>query len=251
MGYTSGRTRSEKLVFTLDTQKKADTLTGMDELEELLPENSRPTIVVAVILFLILVVATVTSYQYAKKRTGAVVLPGGTTYLGPSPTPPPVTVREGQIPVPDTASWGQHKGQTFPYSFEYPTTLSLGFFPGDPFDGVTVFYENTDPQKNIFLRVENLKEMTGTAGFVNQSKLEYVKGWWKQYNWNGVASVTAFTNSHGLTGYRAKYLDNQGTSPYDNVFFEIPNRPELVIWISGKLFPQPVFDRMVDSLIWK
>jgi hypothetical protein len=223
----------------------------MDELTESIPENYRPVIIIAVILSFVLFAATIVSFQVAKRRTSSTVLPGGTTYLGPSPTPPPVALQEGQIPVPDTASWGQHKGQTFPYAFDYPTSLSLGFFPGDPFDGVTVFYENTDPQKNIFLRVENLRQMTGMTGYVNKAKLEYIKEWWKQYNWTGVASVTVFTNSAGLTGYRAKYLDNQGKTPYDNVFFEIPGRTELVVWISGRLFAQQVFDRMVDSLSWK
>lgn len=223
----------------------------MDELDELLPENYRPAIYVAILLALILLVGTYASYYVAKKRTGTVVLPGGTTYLGPSPTQPPPPVHEGQIPIPDNAAWGQHKGQTYPYAFNYPTSLSLGFFPGDPFDGVTVFYEDTDPQKNIFLRVENLKEMTGMTQYANRPKLEYAKEWWKQYNWTGVSAVVSFTNSTGLTGYRAKYIDSQGTAPYDHIFFEVPGRPELVIWISGRLFPQQVFDRMVDSLSWK
>ena len=81
--------------------------------------------------------------------------------------------------------------------------------------------------------------------------MEYAGDWWKEYNWKGVASVSAFTNSKGLKGYRAKYLNDQNTTSYDHIFFEVPGRKDLIIWLSGKLFSQPDFDKLIDSVAWE
>lgn len=185
-----------------------------------------PTFIVS----LVLCVAVFIAFQSAKTRQGTVVLPGGITYLGPTPTPP-------TSPNSPTSSY---TGKLYPYSFSYPSSFSLGWFPNDPYDAVTAFLPNTDSNKNIFFRVEKL---SGTA-------IDYANNWWKNYTWKGVSSVTAFTNSKGLKGYRAKYLDTTDKTPYDHVFFEVPGRTDLIMWISGKLFTKDVFDKLVDSVSW-
>lgn len=184
-----------------------------------------PTIVVSIMLCLGVYVA----FQSAKNTPSTIVLPGGITYLGPTPTP---------ITSPTFASY---KGKLYPYTFSYPASFSLGWFPDDPLDAVTAFIDKTDSNQNIFFRVETVK----------QSPMDHASNWWKDYAWKDVESVTAFTNSMGLHGYRAKYIDNKGVVPFDHVFFEVPERNDLIIWVSGKLFSQEVFDKLVDSVSWK
>lgn len=216
------------------------------------------TIGIAIIISIILITSVFFAFDRAKKQQGQIVLPAGGTYLGPLQTP---TIIEKQpeihfsgleariIPVPTDSTWSTNEGKKFPYSFSYPSVLSLGVFPNDPYDGVTIFYGNTKPEENLFFRVENLT-LLNKKDYIGKT-LEYAQNWYKDYRWTGVSSVTAFTNSKGLTGYRAKYLDDKGTTPYDHVFFAVPNKPDLVIWISGKLFEPSVFDKLVDSVSWK
>lgn len=199
--------------------------------------------------FLILISIVTLAYLYSRPRGGAIVLPGGVTYLGPSPKESQESKVKSQkstqkkTSVPEDSAWATQTGKKYPYSFLYPSSLSLGVFPDDPFDAVTVFWEDTNPQENLLLRVETVHD-------IKQSKKDYALDWWKDYTWRGVADVVEFTNSRGLKGYRAKYLNDSGTTPYDHVFFEVPRRPELVIWMSGKMLEQDVFDRIVDSVTW-
>ncbi len=218
-----------------------------EETSETTPYDLKQVLPVVGITFFVLVAIVILAYLYSRPRGGAIVLPGGVTYLGHSPTLP---TTPGKISVPADATWDTQTGKKYPYSFLYPASLSLGVFPGDPFDAVTIFWGDTNPQENLLLRVENLKEMKGKEGYIKKSKKDYVLDWWKEYNWKGVSDVAAFTNSKGLTGYRAKYLDTSGSSPYDHVFFEVPGRPELVIWLSGKMLAQEVFDKIVESVTW-
>jgi hypothetical protein len=176
------------------------------------------------------------------------VLPGGISYLGPSTTPAPKATATGKIPVPDSATWATWKGQRYSYSFSYPSSLSLGFFPNDPFDAVTIFWNNTNPQENLLVRVENLSADPNNKQYVNKSKRIYVENWWKQYAFTGVVSVEEFTTKEGLKAYRAGFKDQTGNVPYEQVFLEVPNKPELVIWMSQKLLEKSTFDRIVDSL---
>lgn len=211
------------------------------------------TIGIALAISAILIFGVIVSFSNAKKQQGQIVLPAGGTYLGPTPTTgKPDTRFSGLearvIPVPADDVWAKNEGKQFPYSFSYPKTLSLGVFTDDPFDGVTIFYGNTKPEENLFFRIENLttinkKEYIGKP-------MEYAQNWYKDYRWSGVSSVTAFTNSQGLKGYRAKYFDENGKTPYDHVFFEVPEKNDLIIWISGKLFEPSVFDKIIDSVDW-
>lgn len=206
--------------------------------------------IIAVTIIVLLTGATFLSYWYAKGRPGSIVIPAGNTYLGPSTSPSPPPPQTGRVSVPPNDEVATQIGKVFPFSFSYPKSLSLGVFPGDPFDSVTIFWGNTNPQENLLLRVENVKDIANARPYLNKPKIEYARDWWKQYNWKGVDSVVQFTNAKGLIGYRAKYKDATGQSPFDHVFFEVPNRPELVIWMSGKLLDQATFDAIVDSVSW-
>lgn len=201
-------------------------------------ENSvHPRILIfSVIIGALLLFFVIGAFVSAKNRTGTIVLPGGITYLGSTPTK-------------SEERWNIQKGTIFPYSFSYPSSFSLGVFPDDPYDSVTAFITGSDSNTNIFFRVENLTTLKKTpyAGNIE----EYAKIWWKDYAWKGVSSVTPFTNKNGLKGYRALYVNNLGKTPYEHVFIEIPENPDLVIWISGKLFTPNVFDKLINSVSWK
>lgn len=202
------------------------------------------TLAIAAFAFFLLVSATYLSYRHAKTRTPQIVLPGGISYLGPTTTPTTQPAITGKIPVSADATWATWKGQKYPYSFSYPSSLSLGFFPNDPFDAVTIFWNDTNPSENLLVRVEKR-----TAKEKN-TRL-YVENWWKQYNFSGVSTVEEFTTKQGLKGFRAKYNNSSGNVPNEHVFLEVPNKPELVIWMSQKLLEKPIFDRIVDSLTWQ
>lgn len=204
-----------------------------------MPEKeSKTTLFFAGLLTVGLTILVIISFQRAKSRTGTIVLPGGITYLGPTNKPQP------------TVAWQEQQGKIYPYTFSYPSSLNLGVFPGDPYDSVTVFLPNSDAQKNLFFRVENLAK--DAPEYTGKSKLEYAQNWWKAYNlWTGVESVTAFTNSQGLKGYRTRYQLADKTVPYEHVFLEVPKRSDLLIWVSGALFSQEVFDKLVDSISWQ
>jgi len=221
-------------------------------MEQTSPPPSK-VILVAVGLTALLTLFVIASWRSAAKRTGTVILPGGITYLGPAtPSPGSATpaLVNGKIPVSSDTKWALHEGKLFPFSFSYPASLSLGVFPDDPFDSVTIFYPGTDSQTNLFFRVENLSSQANQKYLGNVS--EFVRNWWRSYTlWKGVEAVTQFTNAHGLTGYRTRYLDSENKVPFEHVFFEVPNRPDLLIWISGARFPQSVFDKLVDSVDWK
>ncbi len=224
------------------------------------PKELQQTLAVAAIAFIILISATYFSYRHTKSRTPQIILPGGVTYLGPSPTgnatPPKNTETAkpsaaGKIPVPDNATWSTWKGQKYPYSFSYPTSLSLGFFPNDPFDAVTVFWQNTNPSENLLLRVEDLSQNKDSKEYINKTKREYVAYWWKQYAFTGIQSVKEFTTTTGYKGYRAQFTNQSGSPTPDQIFLEIPGNPNLVVWMNQKLLDLPVFDKIVDSFLWK
>ena len=205
-----------------------------------------PAVLIGIILLLLVFVA----FLSAKDRTGTIVLPGGITYLGPTTTPEPTRLitRTGTLPVPPDTSWATYKGKLFPYRFSYPTNLSLGVFPNDPYDAVTVLTPGNDGSGNVFFRVDPLLTMNKSS-YVGKTE-QYARDWWKSYTWKGVKSVTEFQNSKGITGYRATYIDTNGDTPYDHVFFAVPSQPELVMWISGRLFDTQTFEKVIDSVSW-
>ncbi|MEK9143172.1 MAG: hypothetical protein AAB481_00895 [Patescibacteria group bacterium] len=220
-------------------------------------DDTKKTLPAVGTVFLILSGIVLLAYQYSRPRTSAIVLPGGVTYLGPSPTQnsglrtQDSRKKTNKIPVAADAVWATQTGKKYPYTFLYPSTLSLGVFPNDPYDAVTIFWGDTNPQENLLLRVENINACKESPCKTARTLLAYVLDWWKDYTWKGVADITEFKNSKGLKGYRAKYLDGSGFSPFDHVFFEVPNRPELVIWLSGKMLEKGVFDKIVESVEWK
>lgn len=193
------------------------------------------------------VVAYVSFQRIRKQETAQ---ESGATYLGPSneqqtPTAPL------RFTISPTTPWREYQGKVFPYTLSYPDTLSLVVFTNDPTDSVAVSWGNIPPQLNVILQIDDVAKNPTMQQYVGRPR-EYVSNWWRQYSGlQDVATVTEFTNSNGLRGFRAKYVNNAGVAPNDNVFFAIPNRQDIMVMFANGILDPSVFDRILDSFNWK
>ncbi|MBI5620867.1 hypothetical protein HY949_03750 [Candidatus Gottesmanbacteria bacterium] len=238
------------------------------------PTKSLPVIGGA---FLVLVSVVFLAYQYSKPRNGTVVLPGGITYLGPSPT---VQIADGKEQITNnkqqttdnrnktqsgdltntdparftaTASvpWTTVKSRKYGYTFSIPETLTLEPFLTDEFDAYAITWNNVAKEANVLIGVEDLSKDEKRAPYVKKTKKEYIESFWsKQYNLTGVKTLVPFTNGKGLKGYKVKFKTKDGVSPYDDVFLEVLGRPNLVIHLSNAILDPLVFEKIVESVGW-
>ncbi len=227
-------------------------------------------IVLTALLLLIL------QHNLSFQQHGTIVIPAGGTYLGPNAganggiQPPPVAViptdtpvstppsstkdgtyitGQGKFAVTRDAVWVTVRGRIYPYAFESPKTLKLVTFPNDTYDIYAIAWNNTPPDQNVLIGVDNLESRDSAKQYINVAKRSYVETWYKQFGLKGVASITEFTNSKGLKGYRAKYIDSAGRTPNDDVFFEVPN-PQYVIHLASGILDASAFNHIVDSVSW-
>lgn len=211
---------------------------------------------IAVVAVVVLTGITIGAYNYAKKRSSTVVLPGGTTYLGPSQeqaaAPPQANPGPSKFTIDPNTPWKTVSGNYYPFSFSYPETLVLVIFPNDKTDSVAVSFNNIPAQQNLIFRAVDINIIEpDLKEYINKPKIEYVKNWWKQYSGlKGAKSIDQFVNAKGMTGYKALYITQGGDTPNMDVFFEIPNKPNMMIWFSRSILDQTVFDRIIDSFYW-
>lgn len=153
--------------------------------------------------------------------------------------------------VDENTNWREMKGEQYPYMFLAPETLSLVRLADNPYDIYAISWNNINPNSNVLIGVDNLHNNEHFKEFIHQPKVEYVKNWWKQFGGLiGVKSITTFTNSNGLKGYKVKYIGSEGPVEFDDVFFEVESEPHIVIHLSNIVLDNTVFDRIVDSLSW-
>lgn len=211
-------------------------------------------VIATVVGVLLLGGAVYAAYRYSQKQAGNIVLPGGVTYLGPSPaTAGPTDRQPPTAPLRFTAAsdvaWLKQSGKIYPYTFSYPSTLPIVVFPGDGSDKIAIAWGNIPPQYNILLNIEFISSREPI--YLNLPKIEYVRNWYKFFSGlKGVKKVEPFTNTNGLKGYKASYIDLSDQTPNTNVFFEVPNDPNLMILLANGILDPPIFDRIVDSLSW-
>lgn len=208
----------------------------------------------AILAILILAAAVYAAYLYSQSRSGAIVLPGGVTYTGPTSQAAekkvsPLPERKRFTAKPDVP-WIKFSGQYHPYSFSYPETLTLVFFPDDdPLDTVAISWGDIPPQLNILLNLEFIDQRD--PSYIDQPKIEYVRNWHKHFSgFSGVAKIEPFTNTSGLTGYKAIYINTADQTPNVDVFFEVTNEPNMMIHMANGILDPAIFDRMIDGLEW-
>ena len=199
------------------------------------------TALVAIAISATLILLVILQHNLAFQKSGTIVLPAGGTYLGPSSVP--------STPQPVTGT--TLKGRKYPYSFNVPKTLKLVTFPNDAFDIYALSINNQPPENNVLVGVDDLNRDEELKKFIVGSKRDYVENWWKQFGGlKGVASIIPFANDKGLKGYKAKYINTQGQSPNDDIFFETPD-PAYVIHLANGPLPEAVFNAIVDSVTWE
>lgn len=245
-----------------------------NENEEQLP-NIKNTGMVTAGISIAIISLIILQHNLSFQQHSTVVLPAGGTYLGPSntPTPSPAQITVAPTPIPSgvaskptvngnfttsagkfavtkDATWVTVKGNKYPYSFSAPKALTLVPLSQDQYDIYAISWNNQPADQNVLIGVDNLNNKDSLKQYITTSKRGYVENWWKQFGLKGVASITEFTNSKGLKGYRAKYINNAGQAPNDDVFFEVPD-PQYVIHIASGVLDSSVFDPLIDSVAWK
>jgi hypothetical protein len=235
-------------------------------------------LIAGAVLLILLVIILRHNLAFQKKST--VVLPAGGTYLGPTPTPlaqpttnyppptPQPTTRNPQ-PTPPADKDGSYttsagkfavtadaprvtvRGNIYPYFFRSPSALKLVTLPGDnKYDIWAMSWNNTPPDQNVLIGVDNLEQSKTMNQYISSSKRPYVENWWKQFGGlKGVATISEFTNSQGLRGYRARYLDSANKSPNEDIFFEVSD-PKFVIHMAAGILDDSVFNTIIDSVGW-
>jgi len=203
------------------------------------------------VVFLIIIILV--WHAWTLKRKSSIVLHSGVTYTGPTPTG---GVQPQSLPPKYTAAsdttWKVVTGTIYPYSFEAPDNLELIRFPSDPYDIFAIAYNNQPPSNNVLIGVDNLSAKDNLKQYISQSKQVYVQNWWRQFgSLSGVSSVTPFTNSKGMKGYKAKFtLQGGNPAPYEDIFFETSKKKDVVIHLSNSILEDSVFNRIVDTVSW-
>lgn len=208
---------------------------------------------------LILGVSIYVAYRNSQSRAGNIIIPAGTTYLGPTLTSAPSTPIPTKDSQPPTAplrfsaasdvTWRTQSGRIYPYSISFPTTLPLTIFPDDETDSVAISWGNIPPQKNILLNIEFIDKRD--PGFLGKPKVDYVKNWYKFFSGlKGVDKVEPLTNASGMHGYKASYINYASISPNVDIFFEIPGTDNMMIHMANGVLDPAIFNKIVESLKW-
>ena len=185
----------------------------------------------------------------------AVVVYGGYSFsrknsLNPTPTTSPVdenqpTTTINLFTVDPAVPWITYQQPEYSYSFSYPQTLPLFKFT-DPAFSVGIKWNDVDPKYNILSDQESIKVKDAkSSGNMEQ----FVNNWWQSFSGlTGVKTVTRFTNTNGLTGYRAIYVNKAGETPNVDIFFANPDNPDSVVHFANGMLDSTVFDRIIDSI---
>lgn len=209
---------------------------------------------VAALVVVFLLVSIFVWHAWTTKRASRTILHSGVTYVGPSPqggAQAPLNL-PAKFQAKNEETWRTVTGAIYPYNFQAPESLELVRFPEDQYDIYAVSYNNQPPQSHVLIGVDNLSKNPKLEEYISKPKIEYVRNWWKQFGaLSGVASVTPFTNSQGMKGYKARFL-LQGGNPtsYDDIFFETSKKKDVVIHLSNSILDDQVFDKIVDTVSW-
>lgn len=207
--------------------------------------------VIAAVVVVFLLIVIFAWHSWTTKRQKETVLHSGVTYTGPTPTGGQQAPSGNVFTASPDEPTQIIQGEQYDYSFAAPQSLVLVRLDENPYDIWAVKFGNILPSSAVLIGVDNFQNNDKLKEFINQPKIAYVENWWKQFSGlTGVESITPFTNSKGLKGYKAKYLTGGGPSGNDDVFFEVPESKNLMIHLSNGVLAQDVFDRIIDSVSW-
>ncbi len=84
--------------------------------------------------------------------------------------------------------------------------------------------------------------------FKTMDLANYPESYWRQFSGlTGTKEILRFSNSNGVKGARAVYVNVSNESPATEVFFEFPTRKgDFVHFGSGVLSPD-VFNKIIDT----
>lgn len=197
---------------------------------------------------IILVGTTYSAYRYSQNRAGNIILPGGITYLGPSPKDEKSPVSLSPTPAAKVFSadsnvaWKTQAAKKYQFSFSYPETLPLAVFQNDPDDKIGIAWEKIPAQENILVSVENLQK---------QEKDAFIRGWYTHSSQlESFISIQPFSNVNGVKGTKAVYKNKNGTEEI-HVFFVSSQKPQLLLHFYQTILPTDIFSRLLDSVKWK
>lgn len=183
-------------------------------------------------------------YLRISGRRGTIVIPAGNTYLGPQPKADQPLADTPQTPIQNEPS-KTYRGRIYGYSFSAPQSIRVTTLPDDTYDMYALAEPGTDPGSNVLIGLDPKADP-------KQDKRTYVQDWWKQFGGlKGVTGIEQFTNSQGLTGYKAKFINSAGATPNLDVFFEVPGHPAYVIHLASGPLDEAVFAAIVDSVSWE
>ncbi|OGG35921.1 hypothetical protein A2363_01630 [Candidatus Gottesmanbacteria bacterium RIFOXYB1_FULL_47_11] len=194
---------------------------------------------VGIVITLVCTGLVLLHYLRISGRTGTIVIPAGNTYLGPAAAKP------ADQPPSEQSEPTLYHGRVYGYSFSAPQSVKLTALSDDTYDMYAVALPGTDPGSNVLIGLDPKADP-------KQNKRTYVQNWWKQFSGlKSIAGLEQFTNSRGLKGYKAKFVNTAGETPNLDVFFEVPKHPTYVIHLaSGSLDPS-VFEAIVNSVDWE
>lgn len=221
-------------------------MTNQDSSTNPLDKNSLTSMSVGVlVLFLVLIGGIY--FWVSKKNKGAVVFPAGINYMGPSNLTPVPTVDMTQLGK--SGKWLQTTGKIYKYVFVYPAELQVTAFMNDQSDKHAWVTGIASPQQSIAFTVETVSDFDKQY----EDDLEGFAGnYWKKFGGlAGAKSVEPFTNSKGLKGFKAVYVDKTGKVINTNYFFAVPDDPNHVLQVINGIIPETVFMQIVNSVEFK
>jgi hypothetical protein len=220
--------------------------------ESSLTQKQIEMLLFAGLLTITLFLITFVLYEFTKPRGGQVILPGGVTYLGPekSPNQPvPTPTPPIRLSAPSDATWKILPLKNNPLTVSYPDTVTLALYPNAATETLVIRLGGSNPTEYMFLTMLDLNKGLFIP-YKNKPKRELVEKFdTLTMGLSGIKNVRMFTNTNGLVGYRAHVEALNGTVT-DEVFFEVPKNPSLMIRLTNSILDPTLYDRMIDSVRW-
>ena len=161
----------------------------------------------------------------SKKSKGQVVFPAGINYTGnetPAPTQQPQRPQYDYSKMSSAANWTDFTSPRGQYVFQYPPEMIPLIFPGDVNDTVTFDVSDLPAQFNLMVLVETISNYDPK---LRGGQEEFVRNYWKFFGGlKALKDIETYETENGLTGWKARYVNQSDLVGTDNYFFPIPGQ---------------------------